>query len=137
MAPTSEWLQKNPQGPLGPFVPLGAIWPWPQGPQAPKAPRLGPKALASRPWRRVSFRGHVHPRNAPLHQAQSLIMFGLFRFLFSISTDASRYHPFWTGRFTKTEIHTEAPMTQLGRAATSSTIINHVWFVSFFVFSFN
>ena len=29
----------------------------------------------------------------------------------------------------KTETHTEAPMTQLGRAAASSSIIEHVWFV--------
>ena len=31
----------------------------------------------------------------------------------------------------KTEAHAEAPMTQLGRAAASSLIIAHVWFVSF------
>ena len=29
----------------------------------------------------------------------------------------------------KTETHTEAPMTQLGRAAASSSIIDHVWFL--------
>ena len=29
----------------------------------------------------------------------------------------------------KTEAHTEAPMTQLGRAAASNAIIYHVWFV--------
>ena len=29
----------------------------------------------------------------------------------------------------KTETHTEAPMTQLGRAAASGSIIDHVWFV--------
>ena len=48
----------------------------------------------------------------------------------------------------KTETYTEAPMTQLGRAAASnamidyvwlphSGIINYVWFVSFSVFTFN
>ena len=29
----------------------------------------------------------------------------------------------------KTETHTEAPMTQLGRTATSRSIIDHAWFV--------
>ena len=33
------------------------------------------------------------------HQAQSLIMFGLLRFPFLVSTDASRYRPIRTGRF--------------------------------------
>ena len=37
----------------------------------------------------------------------------------------------------KTEVDSETPMTQLGRAATSSAIINHVWFVSLSVFYFN
>ena len=30
----------------------------------------------------------------------------------------------------KTELHTEAPMTQLGRTAASGSSIDHVWFVS-------
>ena len=29
----------------------------------------------------------------------------------------------------KTKTHTEAPMTQLGRTATSRSIIDHAWFV--------
>ena len=29
----------------------------------------------------------------------------------------------------KTELHTEAPMTQLGRTAASGSSIDHVWFV--------
>ena len=36
----------------------------------------------------------------------------------------------------KTETYTEAPMTQLGRAAASASIIDHVWFVLVFTFCF-
>ena len=56
-------------------------------------------------------------------------MFGLFRFPFLVSTDASRYRPSRTGQFIQDEAHTEAPMTQRERAAATGSVIDHVWFV--------
>ena len=44
---------------------------------------------------------------------------------------------FGQANLSKTETRTEAPMTQLGRTAASSAIINHFWFASFSVSSFN
>ena len=60
-----------------------------------------------------------------------------FSFLFFISIEASRHNPVRTVWLSKTEAHTEAPITQLGRATASSSIVNHVWFISLSFFYFN
>ena len=57
-------------------------------------------------------------------------MLGLFRFPFFVSTDASiGTTQLGQASLSKTEAHTETPMTQLGRAAASGSIIDRVWFV--------
>ena len=65
-------------------------------------------------------------------------MFVWCSFLFSKSIVASiGTTQFGQADLSKVETHTEAPMTQLGRAAAPSSIIDHVCFVSFSVFSFS
>ena len=59
-----------------------------------------------------------------MHQAQSLTMFGLL--VGRTEVDTAK---FGQANLSKTETHTEAPITQLGRAATSCSIIDHVWFL--------
>ena len=56
-------------------------------------------------------------------------MFGLFRFLFLFRLMPVDTAQFGQADLSKTEAHTEAPMAQLGRAAASGSIIDHVWFV--------
>ena len=58
------------------------------------------------------------------HQAQSLTMFGLLVGRTEVGTAQ-----FGEANLSKTETHTEAPITQLGRAAAPGSIIDHVWFV--------
>ena len=56
-------------------------------------------------------------------------MCGVFRFPFLISTVPAGTAQFGQADLSKTEAHTEAPMTQQGCAAAPGSIIDHVWFV--------
>ena len=66
-----------------------------------------------------------------------VVMLGLFCFLFLFRLMPVDTAQFGQADLSKTETHTEAPMTQLGRATASSQVINHVWLISFPIFSFD